>query len=94
MNDLEDSLIQYLALCERVPTFPTDNEPLYAALRSGDVERFKSLMTARIWLLVCHALEPLFEAAYGSPYLFWNSDAGELQDVWEPVIKHTVLRRR
>jgi hypothetical protein len=47
-----------------------------------------------LWLLVCHVLEPNFEAAYGHPHLFRDPVTGELKDVWEPVIANALLRRR
>jgi hypothetical protein len=92
--DLELDLATYLELCSRVPSYHPDHGPLYDALRRGDTERVKAQLCRGLWLLVCHAYEPLFAAAYGSPHVFKDPDTGELKDVWQPVIEDCVRRQR
>jgi hypothetical protein len=87
MNELGQSLVAYWTLCRRVPTFNADDRELYSAYLRGDVQAFNQRVCELVWLLTCRALEPLFAAAYGDPHMYWDFDACELRDVWEPVLR-------
>jgi hypothetical protein len=96
-DDLKQHLRTYKRMARRVPTFNMlygSDAQLHAALRRGHTELFKTLLCRRLWLLVCHYAEPLFEAKYGNPYHYWDEDAGELRDVWLPVVENAFRKRR
>jgi len=92
MTTIEEDVVRYFDLCARVPSYHADHKLLYQALRRGDTERIRLSICRGSWLLVCHVLQPCFQAAYGSPYLYRDLDTLELTDVWEPVIKDFVRR--